>query len=385
MKIGFQGWFLNQPYTGIGQYCINLLTAMAKADKSVEWVVVVPEKINKKQVKLPENITLIIIPFKKLPTASLRKFVWEQFQVPKFFKKNKVDLVHYPYPSNPKSDRRKKDPTLAPTLVTIHDTIPWERPEYRKKLRSRLYQNHSKKALKNADHIIAVSQTTAFTVTDHINYPFNKITVIHEAASPVFSKRTQKFKNANPFFLYVGGYDERKNVIRMVQVFQEYIAPNYAIDLILVGAKNQGNNHYSELEKLQDVIKRNKINSPPQKSGKIITTGWLSSEKLAQYYAGCLGFLNISHAEGFNIPLLEAASGGAPIITSDLAVHQEIIGKNGLFCDPKNSKVIGETLLNFIRDKELQTTLRNASANLREQYSWSKAANETLKLYKSLF
>jgi len=94
--------------------------------------------------------------------------------------------------------------------------------------------------------------------------------------------------------------------------------------------------------------------------------------------------VNVSLAEGFNLPLLEAAASHIPILTSDLPIHREIIGSYGLFCDPNSTKNIGEMLLNFVRDKDLQDKLTQNAIQLSTQYTWEKAAQATLTLYKKL-
>src|SRR3989339_73664 len=136
MKIGINGRFLILPYTGIGQYTAHLLQALAEQDLSVEYVVVIPSAIP--NLKFPPNVRLVLVPEKKFIPVNLRKFIWEQIQVPRFFKKEKVDLAHYPYPSNPRFPGGR-----APkTLVTVHDVIPWTNPKhYQPRLRSRFFQS----------------------------------------------------------------------------------------------------------------------------------------------------------------------------------------------------------------------------------------------------
>lgn len=378
MKIGFNGRFLLEPHTGIGQYTVNLLTAMAKQDKTIEWVVAIPKKLPK-GVQLPKTAKIVILPEKSCKNASLQKMYWEQVQVPRLFKKEKVNIAHYPYPSNPRLPGLKS----PKTIVTVHDAIPWTNPKYRHRLRTRLYQRNAKKALQKADHLIAVSQTTAFAISDHIKFPFNKISVIHEAASPEFKKKTSPNRNKNPFFLYVGGYDERKNVIRLVEAFQEYVAPQFAVDLILVGAKNRSLKHYTTLDRLQKTIKSSKIKDLHKKmKGSVKKTPSLPIEKLAKYYAAAHAYVNVSLEEGFNIPPLEASAQGIPLILSDIPINREIIEKNGLFCDPKSTKHIGETLLHFLRDKSLRNDLQAATKTLNKKYTWEKAAQKTLELYQ---
>lgn len=401
MKIGFNGRFLLQPYTGIGQYSINLLTEMARLKPEHEWVVALPSPLPSAatrkpspahnpvttQPAFPPNVRFLILPEIAWPSASLRQFWWEQVQCPRALFKENPDLIHYPYPSNPrfKAPWTLKRPKI---VVTVHDLIPWKRPEYRRRLRSRWIQRYAKKALKKADHLIAVSQTTGLELTDHIQFPFHHISVIHEAAAPIYRADGPTLDRKKPYFLYVGGYDPRKNVTRLIEAFEEYIAPRYDIDLFLVGAKaamderKQGTNRL--IEPLPERIIENLHETYGDLKGKIIPLDALTPEKLATHYRGAIGFLNVSLAEGFNLPLLEAAASHLPILTSDLPIHREIIGSHGLFCDPISTKSIGEMILNFLRDRDLQIEAKQNAATLAEQYTWDKAAQATLSLYEKL-
>lgn len=380
LRIGFNGRFLLHPYTGIGQYTLNLLLAMAKQDSSIEWVIGVPDK---KAITLPTNLHLLEIPLiSQIPTASLRNFFWEQVQLPRALKKASVDLIHYPYPANPRFPGCGRHGAKPPkTVVTVHDVIPWSRPEYRKKLRTRLYQRNAQCALQNADAIIAVSEATALDLTDKIHFPYDHVKVIHEAASPVFTPEGRKHRHPaptsdiRPYLLYVGGYDPRKNVTRLIEAFNEYIAPHHDIDLILVGAENR------LLEPLHERTIKD-LRGGPTAHGEIFLTPALPPETLAEYYRGARALINVSLAEGFNLPLLEAAACGTPVLTSDLTVHREILST--LFCDPTSTKSIGEMIINFLRDEPLEQKLRAATQTLRDTYTWEKAAQKTLALYNHL-
>ena len=154
-----------------------------------------------------------------------------------YFKKHRVDLAHYPYPANPRWGNFP-----FKTLVTVHDTIPWQRPEYRRHLRSRLYQDNALKALLRADHLIAVSQTTADELQSIIipssGVATPPLSIIHEAADPVFNPKIQANKAPRPYFLYVGGYDPRKNVASLLEAYRRHIQPLHEVDLVLVGARD---------------------------------------------------------------------------------------------------------------------------------------------------
>lgn len=388
MKIGFNGRFILKPYTGIGQYSINLLMAMATQAPEIEWVVGVPEMPSSKSMPdFPDSIRFLVVPERRGLSAALRMWWWEQVQLPRALQKSAPALIHYPYPSNPRF-RATWNLKKNKTIVTVHDLIPWTRPEYRSRLRSRLYQDNAKCALNKADHVIAVSQTTGSELTDTIHFPSSRISVIHEAASKQFRHDGAHHVHKKPYLIYVGGYDPRKNVTRLIEAFEEYVAPHHNIDLLLVGATTameelaQGANRLLEAIPGR-IIKHQQSGNHPSK-GAVIPLSALTPEKLAEHYRGAIGFINVSLAEGFNLPLLEAAASHLPILTSNLPIHQEIIGEYGSFCDPKSTKSIGEMILNFLRDTELQERLKQNAASLSDEYTWDNAAAATLALYQKM-
>lgn len=413
LRIGFNGRFLLHPYTGIGQYTLNLLLAMAKLDPSIEWVIGVPDKTAADKIltehlkgSVPPSLSLLPTTDYRLPAfpLSLHNFFWEQVQLPRALKKANVDLIHYPYPANPRFPGCGRPGAKPPkTVVTVHDVIPWSRPEYRKKLRTRLVQRNAQRALQNADAIIAVSEATALDLTDKIHFPYDHVKVIHEAASPVFTPEGRRHAHkrdplkTTDYFLYVGGYDPRKNVTRLVEAFNEYIAPHHDIDLILVGGETAMQELAKGTNRLLEPLPASTIKDPQQtlaqreSRSRILLTPSLSPETLAEYYRGARALINVSLAEGFNLPLLEAAACGTPILTSDLTIHREILSidsknheESALFCDPTSTKSIGEMMINFLRDDSLEQKLRAATAALRDTYTWEKAAEKTIDLYKSL-
>lgn len=386
MKIGFNGRFLAQPHTGIGQYTFHLLQAMSKLDPSVQWMVPIPEKLpSQAKENWPSSIHLELLPEAKLPTASLRKWFWEQVQVPRYFKQQQVTLAHYPYPANPRWGRFP-----FKTVVTVHDVIPWLSPEYRRHFRSRLYQANTIQALQKADHLIAVSRVTAEALHPFLKKsPLIPITVVHEAASPDFHLKSFPHKNPKPYLLYVGGYDPRKNVKTLIEAYQKIIQPFYEVDLILVGAKTfqkcvadpryAGFSESKMLDKLMksaiDPLHKN------QRKGQIHLTDALSAKDLSSYYRGALAWVSSSLAEGFNLPILEAAACETPLLLSDIPIHREVAGEKALFYNPHSSEALGEALREVITKPHLRADLKKAAQQLSTKYSWEKAAQETLNFY----
>lgn len=388
MKIGVNARFLNHPYTGIGQYTRYLFQALAKQNPDVQFLMVVPASAPI-EFKLPENAHIIVLPEKFPGSSGMRKTYWEQFQLPQFFAKHNVDLVHFPYPANPWNPRARNGAN-TPMVVTVHDTIPWVMPEYRRSFSTRLYQDRCKNALKLANRILTVSEASKFNVMETCKIPESKIKVIYNGVAPQFLKKIpaadrnkiiQKYGiNPNrPFFLYTGGYDERKNVRMLIDVFIQKIAPHHEIDLVLAGGKSLQAKLYESFDYLTK--KGGSVNFSSLK-GKLVTTGFVEEEDFPALYQSCYAFVNLSRKEGFNLPLLEAAVSGAPIVCSNIPVHHEVVDNAAIFCNPEDEIALAEILSKLITNQNFYSGQKNL--NFVSPFSWDKSAREVMNIYKQL-
>ncbi len=177
--------------------------------------------------------------------------------------------------------------------------------------------------------------------------------------------------------MYVGGYDDRKNVPRLMKAYQKYIAPLYPIDLILVGAKNQGLEDFITDKYCERVADKYLLKS----RGKVILTEPLDQSELVCLYQKALALVHMSFYEGFNLALVEAMQAGIPIVASDIPVHHEVIGEGALFVDPHNIDSIGNGMHQLIHDKALQKELAGKGEERAKDFNWKRAAEETLYVY----
>jgi len=178
----------------------------------------------------------------------------------------------------------------------------------------------------------------------------------------------------------VGGYDKRKNVSLLLEIFNRYISPKYEVDLVLVGGKLRNSPLYSSFDCLTDNPNRPRIEA---RLGGVKSLGFLPDEELAAVYQDCLCFLHLSKKEGFNIPIVEAAESGAPIVLSDTEVHREIASDGAEYVDLKDKEAISRTLKKMVTSTEFRKELIEKSSRLKGKYTWEKAAEQTLQIYKS--
>jgi len=367
MKIAANARWLERTYTGIGQYTLHLFRQLAKDHPKDTFTLVVRKKIKH---KFPKNIHVKVIPEKKwLLLSSLKKGYWEHCQLRKYFSQQKFDLIHFTYPAYPLCGISK------PAITTIHDIIPWEDKRYNKSLRSKIYFWLTKKALRKCPQFIAVSETTKNKFSREFKIPSSRITVTYEAVSPEYSKQQSALRTKNyglgTTLIYVGGYDPRKNVEKLIKLLGKLNEPD--LTLVLAGGKIMKNKFYNAYD-LQKSSKKSTIN--------ILKTGFVSEKELGALYRSAVAVINISENEGFNLPLLEAGYTETPIITSDIPVHRELYEGHAILLPLNNNAKALKTLKQFIHNPNLQEKYKKKASKLKEKYTWEKSAKKTYESYQ---
>ncbi len=372
-----------KPYTGIGQHTKYLFGAMASLYPDLQILMVTPEPVD---VPMPSNVEITVLPENFPGTGGMRKTYWEQRQVPQFFKTKEVDLVHFPYPCNPWNGFGK------PVVVTVHDVIPWESAAYRRSMTTRLYQDSCRFAVKKADHIFSVSLASRADVARMCKVPESKISLSYNAPAPDFSNKISEEERlkilqkyhidpSRRFFLYVGGYDQRKNVETLVRVFKASVGPFYDVDLVLAGGKSVEDPLYASFDLLTN---HNREGSLGLQKGKLVPTGFVAEEDLPALYQSAFLFVHLSTQEGCNLPLLEAAVSGTPMIASDIAVHHEMVGKLVQFVPSHDEKKIAECFAEFLNDSNFYQLQKQKLSAYVCPFTWKKTAGEVFKTYQQL-
>lgn len=385
MIIGVNGRFLTKPYTGIGQYTRYLFGELARQNPDDRLLMIVPEKVEN---DFPSNVEVVVVRERILGTAGMKKTHWEQVKVPRCMRRYKVDVAHFPYPCNPWKGFDR------PVVVTVHDTIPWTLPEYRRTFLTRLYQDRARGAVKKADRIVTVSRTSRDAIVKACGVKESHIAVIHNAPAPHFSRKftpderrdiLQRYNidSKRPYFLYVGGYDARKNVPSAVDVFLQKIACRFEVDFVLVGKKSLNDRLYSSFDDTQRQHQK-EHNAAPTGKGRLVFTGFVKESDLPALYQSALAFVNLSTMEGFNLPLVEAALSGTPMIVSNIPVHHEVIGEYALFSEPGDPKGLAALMTRLITDEPFYARQKEKMEQYECPYSLEKSAQKLMDLYRSL-
>jgi glycosyltransferase involved in cell wall biosynthesis len=375
MKIGLNALPLKFPVTGSGQYLLHLLHALAAVDSQNEYVLLGPQPVSFIGAPFPYQVKSV--PGLAARRENIEKVVWEQITAPAAAQKASVDIFHVPYFAPPLLPR-------TPTVVTIHDAIPLRLPLYRAGARVETYMRLVARAAHHATLIITVSNHAKQDIVDALKIPAERIRVIYEAAGeeyqPVTDPETLAKVRAHyglgeRYILYLGGLDARKNVPQLVRAFAHLYSQfgDASLQLLIAGNpdKQKGPLFPDPRPVAADLGMTDQILYP-----------FIEEMDKPAIYSGASVFVFPSLYEGFGLTPLEAMSCGTPVICSNRTSLPEVVGNAAITLDPENTGAIVEAMRRVLTDSELRAGLRARSLQRAGQFSWRKAATETIAAYE---
>jgi glycosyltransferase involved in cell wall biosynthesis len=344
-----------------------------------------PAKIKPILGQLPKNFKICRV----TPTS---KLLWTFYSLPKFLKRNAVDIYHTEYIVPFFLNKKIK------ILTIIHDISFKINPTWITKKDSFVLNRLIPLSVKRADAIIAVSNFTKEEIVREYHCPAEKISVAYPAIDTRYfhslSRNEAKSEAAKilgedfPFLLHVSSLQPRKNVPMIINAFgkaKRKLKSNSSwkkLKLVIVGDK-RGHNFDAAIE--AEVLKQAQTGN--FELGDVIITGYQPIEKLPYFYQAAEAFIFPSAYEGFGIPLIEAMACGTPVIASNIPVFREVAGNAAVYVDigKKNqAEKLAEAIKKLLEDKifrEKQIKLGQERAKL---FDWSQLAKETLKIYTKL-
>jgi glycosyltransferase involved in cell wall biosynthesis len=297
------------------------------------------------------------------------------------------DLIHYPY-----FDLFFVSlPWAIPSkfIVTIHDVIPLLYPKnYPPGIKGQIKFHIQKFLLKRAKAVITDSQTSKNDIVKFLEYPDKKIFPIKLGIEKQFQviDNPQLFKRVkniyhlpDKFVLYVGDVNFNKNIPNLVRACEIAQQP-----LVIVGKQAAENNFDHQHQENQDLVWLQNFHPLPSSNFQLLTIGFVPQEDLPVIYNLASVYSQISLAEGFGLPVLEAQACGCPVIISDAPALKEIGQDSTLITDPNNPQDIAKKINQILKQKELREKLINAGLENILKYSWEKCAKETLEIYQQV-
>ena len=162
--------------------------------------------------------------------------------------------------------------------------------------------------------------------------------------------------------------EPRKNLIRAVKCFANFISKNNIDDLVFV----LGGAHWDAfIEKLE-----NEIGSLDENiKSRILKIGYVDDSDQAALYSGALFFVYTSAYEGFGLPPLEAMSCGTPVITSNNSSLPEVVGQAAIMIDYDDDEAHIKAYESYYYNENLRQENSKKGLERAKLFSWEKCAD----------
>lgn len=253
-------------------------------------------------------------------------------------------------------------------VITIYDTIFCEYPETYSPGRGEELRVHYSARAHQAGAVAVCSQATARNVRKFLS-PGARTIVLGGAPRSCFTPASQPAELPvvpglkTPYFLFTGRMDKRKNPAQVVRAYRLLLRRGFQADLVLVGPPDSGS------DELQAVMAE-----PPVAGEQIYLPGYLSEQALVKLYQGAAGFIYPSLAEGYGLPILEAAACGVPVISSRIPAVEEVASDFALLVDPQNPEEIAEAMVILLSDNSRSEAMRKLGLKTVQNLSWDQCA-----------
>jgi glycosyltransferase involved in cell wall biosynthesis len=359
---------------GIGRYTRNLLAAYARrAPPDIQWTFL-------RLRNFPAAEAGLLLPaHDDIATSRLRRpelsmLALDPVLLSLELAGKGIDLYHSTQLSL--SARRE-----FPAVVTIHDLAPLIWPAHYLRLPySRIGHAWQYALARRAEAVIAVSEATKQDVVERLGVPEERVTVVAEAVDSAFDPPSAeegralaraRFGVPDRYVLYVGQFDPRKNMRGLLRAFASAANRDRDLGLVIVG----------ELGKLSSHL-RDALETERAPRDRVIVTGFVDDETLAALYVGAECLLHAALLEGFGLTALEGLAAGTPVVGYAGGAVAEVVGDAGLLVPSGDEDALGAALSRFLDDDKLRASLRGRARSRATAFSWDRAADETLAVYR---
>jgi len=359
MIIGYDAKRAFTNRTGLGNYSRDLIDLVS--EKDVKPILFSPVPHPDLNWNIPDRADIV--------SPKGRALLWRTYYMYQQALAYDLDLYHGLSHELPLSIKK----ISCPSLVTMHDLIYKRFPQYFGWWDRKVYDYKWKWAVHTADHIVAISQSTADDLIKFLNVPANNISVIYNCVSPDFKSEEEELASATQlpgmpdedYVLFLGQHNERKNLDLVIKAYER--AASKLPPLVILGAKEQIN--------WSDAVPADKIIQPMKR---------YSGTELATIVRQARVLVYPSRFEGFGLPILEAMQSGTPVISCHNSSLPEVGGDAILYTSEDNSEELIHLINRVAQEDKLYRDLRQAGLDRAQLFSRERHQTQMLELYRKL-
>jgi glycosyltransferase involved in cell wall biosynthesis len=367
MRIGIDARLTYHQKAGISRYTLHLISELAEIDRENDYLIFQHRKHTTPLVNAPNFARKTL--YSPVHNRLEQPMLWLEMRL------HKLDLLH-------STDFIPPLYSNVPSVITVHDLAFLRWPHF-------LTENHAAyysqidRGVRRAQHVIVPSHSTKNDVISHLGVPDSKISVIYEAAAPLYrpipvapalADLQRRYDIPDKYMLFVSTIEPRKNIGGLLRAFHHLRQKYNVHDVGLVLAGKPGWLYEEIYRVVEDLgLKQSTF-----------FIGRVTDEDLHKLYVAAQVHLHPALYEGFGLPPLEAMACGTPTIVSNTSSLPEVVGDAALTVDPKDWEEIAVAMHRVLSNPDLRQELRQKGMQRAAIFSWRRAAAETLAVYKKV-
>jgi glycosyltransferase involved in cell wall biosynthesis len=354
---------------GLGRYVDNLLLALARA--GTDLVIVCQRADAERYGRLGDSVE--VVPGPAAISHRPARLAWEQTGLPQVAEAVGADVVHSPHYTMPLRAGR-------PVVVTVHDVTMFTEPAVQTSSRATFFRSATRTALRRAARCVVPSQATRDELVRVLDADTGRVDVApHGVDRAVFHPPSEEEKarvqarlglDGRRWIAFLGKIEPRKNVPGLVRAWvQAYEGRDDAPALVLAGASGW-----------DDDVDR-VVREVPS-SLRVLRPGYLRITDLAGFLGGSVMLAYPTLGEGFGLPVLEAMSCGAPVLTTRRLAMPEVGGDAVAYADVEPAS-LAAAMAALADDEPRRAELSAAGLVRAQQFSWERSAEAHLRAYEA--
>lgn len=369
MRIGFDAKRLFANSTGLGTYSRTLFNRLLQYYSEDDYILYVHQKYYKETLyKYPDYTQRTYI------SNYYNDKLWRSSKIAEDIQTHDIQIYHglsNELPMSIGSNVKK--------VVTIHDVIFKTLPKTFSFFDRKIYYLKWKKAIQEADAIIAVSEQTRQDILSYFKAEESKIKVIyptwnkefeHHCSYSLKEEFLQKYALPRDFILYVGDISKRKNFLVLLKALQ--LPENQDKNIVVV---TQGGDEYQKAQRLVFEY---------QMQSRVYFMQHILWYELPIIYHLSQALVYPSLYEGFGLPVLEALVCGKPVIVANNSSLKEVGGDACIFINEKNVEELSHAINFIYYNLDLAEEVKFKAAQQIRKFHPETVTQQLHNLYLSL-
>ncbi|WP_373573588.1 glycosyltransferase family 4 protein [Collinsella aerofaciens] len=280
--------------------------------------------------------------------------------------KDRPDVIHY-HAEGPCVPLALAKRAGIRTVATIHG-LDWQRAKWGR-LASTYIKMGEKTAASKADGLIVLSEGVRRYFMEAYGreavFIPNGVDAKEALPTSVIKERWNLEKDS--YLLYLGRLVPEKRPELLIEAFRALDTNKH---LVIAGGSSDTSAYEKELR------------AAAQGDNRILFTGFITGEPLAELYSNCYAYVLPSDVEGMPMSLLEAMAYGRCCVTSDIPECADVLAGNGVTFEKGNADSLRAALQGLLTDAGRADALGTAAkAHVEQTYNWDSVVERTLAVY----